>query len=337
LPVRRVQADPNRRKKRMGSLRLLRTGVGAAVAALLAACGSGGNPAAPSAPPAQPPPAVIALPAGATLAFMSGISQEPVGSARVSVGNTAYTTDGAGQIRLGEPAEAGASLSVEAAGFLRRDTLIRSSSDTLFTLWPLEGATGEYTAMLVYDVRAQLKRLHATTQRVSVVPNLAFVTTDPTGLAAHEYAAERITAATAGQVEFVVEERPSGSVVVQSELAPDPCPGSWVACFELRLEGGYIVSAVIKISSERTSPDGRPAVILHELGHVFGLNHSPESSTRDVMSAAPTSATDFSPSEIRSMRMMLQRLAGGVFPDDDTRVGAAPASSSGRELIVCGP
>jgi hypothetical protein len=310
----------------------------AAAALVLSGCGSGGNPAAPSAPPAQPPP-VIALPAGATLAFVSGISQEPVGSARVSVGNTAYTTDGAGQIRLGEPAEAGANLSVEAAGFLRRDTLIRTSADTLFTLWPLEDATGEYTLALVYH-SSRLLRFHPATRRVSIVPNREFLTTDPLGLEAHEYAAARMTAATNGQIEFVVEEQPTGSVVVSSELAPDPC-GMFVGCAQPQLQGYHVVAGVIRISSER-STGNRRRIILHELGHIFGLAHSPEGTAGDLMQPSGHGEVDFSSRELRTIRMMLRRHAGNRFTDDDSDLGLSLTSvtsdaASGASMVYCGP
>jgi hypothetical protein len=277
------------------------------------------------------------LPAGATLTFVSGDTQQPAAAARVSVGNVAYTTDGAGQITLGQPAEMGAHVSVEAAGFLKRETLIRNSVDTVLTLWPLEDTFGVYTRTLVYGfVGPPLQRFAPSTRRVSIVPNQEFLTADPDGLEAHEYVAERMTAATAGQIEFVVEEHPSGDVVVSSDLLPDPCDTFSVACAERKRDGNYIVGGRIMISSLRTGGDRRN-VILHEMGHIYGLLHSPSSAREDVMSVLPTAVLDFSSSELRTMRMMLQRLAGTVFPDDDTHVGASIASSPSTESIVCGP
>jgi len=73
------------------------------------------------------------------------------------------------------------------------------------------------------------------------------------------------------------------------------------------------------------------AIVIHELGHHLGLNHSTEMT--DVM-GPPGSAANFSARERLLISLMLQRRAGNRFPDDDAYLGAV-SGSRWTHLIDC--
>jgi hypothetical protein len=306
------------------------------VACASAAAGCGGNPVGPS--PVDAPSAPRTTSA-TTLRFVSGETGEPVAGAAIFLDGQRYTTDGAGQIRLDAPAVAG-SLTVTAEPFLVRRT--RASADT-FSLWPKTSPTGldeSVTATLVYGCPSagctgSEALLRVVDRRVYVVP-APDLRADGAATSALEEAAERITAATGGEVVFSVwPSPPAGAVTVTVLVDPaDPDLLSRDAgAVTKRYLGGRssIVRSVVVVRSlelARSTP-----LLLHELGHAFGLGHSPRRG--DVMWNGPElyGARDFTPRERLSVGLMLQRAPGNRFPDDDQEVTAGSAAA--ERVIAC--
>src|SRR5262245_44520179 len=118
-------------------------------AAWSARCGGGSSPTSPAAPtPASP-----AIPAGTVLTFTSGETASPVRGAAVTVAGTVYTTSDSGEITLAQSAPPGALVDAAAGGYLDRQTALRSTRTTRFTLWPTQSPTGldeEFTRAIVY-------------------------------------------------------------------------------------------------------------------------------------------------------------------------------------------
>lgn len=69
--------------------------------------------------------------------------------------------------------------------------------------------------------------------------------------------------------------------------------------------------------------DGR--LMLHNLGHSFGLMYSPDESDRMNYNWWKRRQDDFSLREVLTMKLMLQRRAGNRWPDND-RGGSTAAS-----------
>ena len=79
--------------------------------------------------------------AGTSLSFVSGETGHPVPGARVVIAGRDFISDGAGRVLLSELAPNGATVDIEANGFLDRKTLVRRGEVTTFELWPSESPT----------------------------------------------------------------------------------------------------------------------------------------------------------------------------------------------------
>jgi hypothetical protein len=320
--------------------------------ASLVAC-HGGSPTGPTPAAAVPAPTPAATVPGPTSAasthvlhdvtIISGETQQPVAGARVLVDGTPYTTDDAGKIVLRAVSSGARDLDVSASGFLERRTLFRSS---LFSLWPKVSPTGldeEYSARLVYNCSeatcpsagqplARVLQAH-----VFVVPS-AEIRSDPAALATQEQAAALITVATGGEVTFTVaDEAPPGALTVSTWVDPrDPILLQLGAGGVTRRQidsRAAITGATVALRSLELAR--RLPLVLHELGHTFGLGHSPR--VGDLMWNGPEiyDLSDFSPRERLAVGLMLQRSPGNRFPDSDDGI----ASSSRRaqtQVLACG-
>ena len=299
-------------------------------------CG-GDRPSAPSLPPSPPP----AYPPGTTLTVVSGETEQPVGGASVSLGGRNYQTDPSGRVSLAEGVIAGTPLEIESAAFLTRHTLVRSAGTTRFSLWPRatpSGISEHYTATLVYTSTSEgagvgaavLQRLSAGTSHVALVlsPELQVASGE------HQSAADMMTAASGGRVLYTLaSERPPGSGIVVFDVRLDPqdsfCANArgvtYVQTAANEIRGGRIVYCLLEAA--------RSPTVAHELGHSFGLRHSPD--PQDLM-GVPFSRfrrPQLGPRELLIMSLMLQRPGGNRFPDYDRE---AQVSLGGEEVVfVC--
>ena len=249
---------------------LSRAFVSCLAAGLLGACGGGHSPAAPTAPAvsvATPPP--DSLSPGAVIQVVSAEDAAPIDGAAVTIAGKSYTS-AAGRITLQERVALRSEVGILAGGMLERRTLVRDAAMSSFALWPTRSPTGMdegYTQALVYTSDGDfspLRRLMRGTTRVAVVLS-AELRTDAEAVAAHQEAADRMTAASGGRVAYALATQA-------------PASGAWV---EVKLGSGdpYCYN-----------------------GH---------------------GGVDFGPRESLVMRLMLQRPAGNVFPDDDRTAAAA--------------
>jgi hypothetical protein len=230
-----------------------------------------------------------------------------------------------------------------ASGFLERRTLFRSS---LLSLWPKVSPTGldeEYSARLVYNCseatcpsagQPLARILHGP---VFVVPS-AEIRSDPEALETHEQAAALMTAATGGDVMFTVaDSAPRGAVRVSTWIDPSDAVLLQLGAAGVtrrQIDGrAAITGATVALRSLELAR--RLPLLLHELGHTFGLGHSPR--IGDVMWNGPElyDLGDFSPRERLAVGLMLQRSPGNRFPDSDD--GVVAGNSRPRTLVLaCG-
>jgi matrixin len=322
-------------------MRVERLAAAVAVAAVLAlpACGGGQGPSAPVGPTttiATPP--TDSLASGTVIHMVSGETGEGVDGANVTVAGRAYTSAG-GRVTLAERVPLRAELDVLAPGMLERKTLVRDAATTSFTLWPARSPTGMdegYIQSIVYgrlDGAGPLRRLQRGTTRVAVVPS-ADLLADEQAMASHQEAVERLTAATGGQVVYVLErQRPASGVYVDSRLdAADPtCSASNVLAFaQVFTRNGEVVRGLIVYCDYKVA---RTSIPSHEMGHTFGLFHSPDKGELMYAYYNGHGGVDFSPRETLTMKLMLQRPGGNLYPDDDRAVAASTERQS--HVTIC--
>ncbi len=327
-----------------------RRGIPLVVFVLVTACGA--TSSAPTAPtvtettptssptPISGDPTVLA--AGTSLSVVAGDTDLPVAGVTIHVGAGTYLTDGGGRVVLTERIPVNSPIDFVSPTILDRLTVVRSASTTKFVLWPKTGALDEaYTRTLVYTPTTDdafsttaLKRISRTVTSAVVVPSLA-LQADGEAMAMHQAAAAEMNLVQDRVRYSIASAKPATTattLVIETLLDPqDPRCGETTRGFaHLPTIGDEITLAAIVFCR----PDAaRTATVLHELGHTFGLRHAPESS--EVMFASFTlgRATTFGPRERATMRMMLERPAGNLFPDNDRSVRSTAVRRD--EVIVC--
>ena len=316
-----------------------------AVLVFFVGCGGGSRgPTTPSSPAASTPSpsAPSSIPAGTVITLVSGETDQPVAGASVTVTGVTQQTDGSGQVALSGSASLNAPFDIAAPGFLDRQTLLRAPTATRFTLWPRTSPTGldeSYTSTLVYtdvggaDVTpgaGALLRLRPALQPF-VLPS-AEIRSDPAALAAHQEAINAIAGATQGQLVYaLVSERPASGAVFETSVdaSDNECTGGTRAYTAFTPRNNEISSGRIVFCSADVA---RTSTVTHELGHTFGLQHSPD--PRELMHAffGRNRNASFSDREALTMRLMLQRRGGNRFPDNDRE---ATVSAGRARTIIC--
>ena len=278
------------------------------LAALAAGCGGGGGRTTPLAPtpatPAPTPPPVLVA--------RDGLTEQVV----------------AADVTPPSP-PVGVTVALRAPGYLVREQ--RWSGPPIF-LWP--GTDLAYVDELVYDWEFQ----DGTRRLVRWQSGFTFtldgdLAEDPGVVAkAQEVAAEmsRVTG-------LNITVGPGGPclVVVDPAVADDDA----VAEARVRFMGPNIVGGTVRFANRREIAGGSRSdyrnTLLHEMGHILGLGHSPN--TRDVMTpgAGPgTRVAVYQEGEALSLHMMYRhRTAGNIFPDRDPALGAAAALEP-REVVI---
>lgn len=319
---------------------------GGALVAALAWLGGCGGSSSPSAATATATPDPSALAAGTTFSVVSGENGQAVGDAKVVIAGRPYEADASGQVTLGDRAPFGSLLDLTAPGFLDRQSLIRRNASSRLVLWPRRTASGideNYTMVLVYTSgtsdpsppgSSPLRRLRLGTTQAFVVPSPE-IQQDGRAGAAHEQAVSSVNAAAAGRVVYaVVASRPQTGIAFDARVDPNDslCASDRLvlAFTSLSVQSGEIVGGQVvycRLEVARTS------TVTHELGHTFGLRHSPDE--RDLMSAISQPGfvrTEFSGAEALIMALMMERRGGNRFPDNDRDL---PAGATGTVTIVC--
>jgi hypothetical protein len=308
------------------------------LALLAAGCGSNGPSAASSVMP--PPPVAGDVGAGTVLRITGAETGHPVTDATVVVAGRPYSSDGDGHVVLDQGSAEGSPMDISSPATLDRRTLLRSST-TAFTLWPRTSATGldeDYTRQLVYtwdkNAGAGASPLYRLAGGQAVLVPSAALMGDSRVVAAHQHAADEVNAAVGGAVRYSVAARaPAGAITIDTLLDPAEagCKERVLAFTSIRLRSnGEIASARIVFCNEGATRD---TTVVHEVGHTFGMGHSPDPG--EIMHAFKMRGQPdgFGARESLVMRLMLQRRGGNRFPDDDRNV----TTTREREVvIVCG-
>jgi hypothetical protein len=307
---------------------------------LLVSCGGDRG----TTPTTVPTPRPSGLDAGTVLTFVSGETGAPLAGVSVAIGAQALTSDAAGQVRLTSLAPLGTSIDILHPAHLDRLSTVRSGTGQRFALWPRANAAGlseHYTATLVYTSTADgattgdanLQRVPRGSATVVVVPSEDLLADGP-AMEAHARAVANITEATAGTVAYVLApSRPASGIVVTARVDTEDtrCREENIRGYtRTRSQGLELQSAEVVYCSMSVA---RSATIIHELGHTFGLRHSPDS--RDLMffQFSTRRATELGPREALLMRLMLDRPAGNRYPDNDRTASAAAGVS--ERVTVC--
>ena len=121
----------------------------------------------PVAPASNPPPAPGPTDRPIPFRVISGGDQTPVAGVAVLIDGVPYVTDAAGYITLGAPGPlSGATVDIDAPGFLQRRTSVRVFGET-FVLWPVaDQAEANAVRDIGVQVRAERNFESAGTDRV---------------------------------------------------------------------------------------------------------------------------------------------------------------------------
>ena len=283
----------------MGALRN-RLVIAVAGLILLAACGGGGRSTTTGPTSVATPVPTPSAPTSSTPSAIDGIT-----GAAVAAVFTPPT-----------PSRS-AAVQAQATGYLVRE---QAFEGTPIALWP---GTFDYVDKLVYDWELSDGSFRLLRwERPFVVTLDGDLATDAQVVAKMREVIAEIARVTG----FTLTIGPGGPVVVR--IDPTVEDEDAVAVTEIRLRGSAVTAADVRFATrQEISAIGRTDyrnTLLHEMGHVMGVSHSP--STRDVMTpgAGPgTRVSEYQPDEATCLTMMyFHRRAGNLPPDRDPGAGA---------------
>jgi hypothetical protein len=273
------------------------------------------------------------------------------GSSTTGTFSQTYVADAAGQIRLDRPVlySPVPALDVTAAGYLKRETLIRTADDTTFSLWPSTSPTGldeNFSGLTAYSFPQCPARFDpGTLQRHNPSTKEAVYVLGPTlqavaDIERHQRAIDALNTATGNAPRYVIATaEPVSGVIVRVSVDPQqfPCLSGEAAAFTV-VHGvnRYITGADVVYCAN--SYASNPRTVAHELGHTVGLNHSDATTADDLMSCTYAEAPAvLSPREALLIRLMLLRPGGNSWPDRDRPfAGTSPARvARTTQMIVC--
>ncbi|HET6897021.1 MAG TPA: matrixin family metalloprotease [Vicinamibacteria bacterium] len=220
---------------------------------------------------------------------------------------SASLVDGASGAAVGGAAVSarpGDSVTVERAGYLRRDTIV--ARDNVISLWP-NTVDEAYVRTLVYSETALRNRLVRWPGTTITVPR--------------DLPAE-ISQLVQPWVTLVPSDTPAVTIVVDPTdpgFAPYPPDVIGVTLSQIADADAHFIAS--RIVFKAASDVRRPGALAHEFGHALGLNHSARQQDLMFPSTARTTTT-FSPDERVLLTMMYtHRRPGQVAPDNDQALG----------------
>jgi hypothetical protein len=132
----------------------------------------------------------------------------------------------------------------------------------------------------------------------------------------------------------VADSAVPGTVVFDVKVDPDDSYFANNSGFQAVTRVGQTRNRILSgsITFRSLQDAGVASLVTHEMGHAYGLGHPAQAG---LMSPGTIgSYSDYTASEKVEMRLMLLRVPGNRFPDDDR---AASASSASRTIaIACG-
>lgn len=263
--------------------------------------------------PTAPPPVTTTTTLPPVLSVRDGATEQPV-SAEVTPPSPTV----------------GTAVSVRAPGYLVREQ--RFAGPPIF-LWPSDDSSYENELVYDWEFSDDTRRLVRWERGFTVTLDGDLAQDDAIVAKTQEVIAEM--SRTTG---LVITLGANGACVVgiDPSLAEDNAVGQ----ADLDFRGATVIGARVTFVNRREISGGARAdyanTLLHEMGHVLGLGHSP--STRDVMtpgSGPGTRVANYQPDEALCLRMMyFRRTAGNIFPDREPALGAASLGQPRRTVIT---